>query len=392
MLYETSGYISDPRVSPDGKRVAFADHQWWLDDRGWIKLVEEDGPVTTLSQEFATVQGATWTRDGSQIVFSASEEGTELVPMSVSVREALVQPFLGVSNSTTVLDLDGQERLLVLSSIETYGVVAHPAGSAEDVDLTWIDLCWNPVVVDNERIAFSHGRLRTNYSVVMRKTDSSPLTTLGDGNVESLSPDGAWLAAQIAAPPGVALYPTGPGTARQLDPGPIVQFHNTYWYPDSEHVFIIGNEAGGPARCFRQSISGGAPEPLEITGAESFSLLTRDGRAVLAQDSGLKWSLYPLAGGAPRAMPGIRAADEIWAWDPDGSAAYVSELRQIPWTLIRVDLATQERRPDVTIGPAREPGLLRITLNDPVFDVDGTYAYGFAKSLSRLLVVEDARW
>ncbi len=102
-------------------------------------------------------------------------------------------------------------------------------------------------MVDNERIAFSHGRLRTNYSVVMRKTDSSPLTTLGDGNVESLSPDGAWLAAQIAAPPGVALYPTGPGTARQLDPGPIVQFHNTYWYPDSEYVFIIGNEAGGPA-------------------------------------------------------------------------------------------------------------------------------------------------
>ena len=48
-LYETAGYISDPRVSPDGTRVAFLDHQARYDDRGWVKVVDGAGAVTTLA-------------------------------------------------------------------------------------------------------------------------------------------------------------------------------------------------------------------------------------------------------------------------------------------------------------------------------------------------------
>ena len=40
VLYETAGYLSDPRVSPDGTRVAFMDHQARFDDRGWVKIVD----------------------------------------------------------------------------------------------------------------------------------------------------------------------------------------------------------------------------------------------------------------------------------------------------------------------------------------------------------------
>ena len=36
-LHEASGYLSDPRVSPDGSRVAFFEHQWRFDDRGWVR-------------------------------------------------------------------------------------------------------------------------------------------------------------------------------------------------------------------------------------------------------------------------------------------------------------------------------------------------------------------
>ena len=34
VLYEASGYLSDPRVSPDGRHVAFAEHPFRWDDRG----------------------------------------------------------------------------------------------------------------------------------------------------------------------------------------------------------------------------------------------------------------------------------------------------------------------------------------------------------------------
>ena len=43
VLYEASGYLSDPRVSPDGRHVAFAEHPFRWDDRGTVKIVDRRG-------------------------------------------------------------------------------------------------------------------------------------------------------------------------------------------------------------------------------------------------------------------------------------------------------------------------------------------------------------
>ena len=83
-LHEASGYLSDPRVSPDGSRVAFFEHQWRFDDRGWVKVVDRGGKVTTLTDEFLGLQGLAWTPDGATVVFSGNAAGgSVLQPMSV---------------------------------------------------------------------------------------------------------------------------------------------------------------------------------------------------------------------------------------------------------------------------------------------------------------------
>ena len=393
VLYETSGYISDPRVSPDGTQVAFNDHQWWLDDRGWLKVVDRAGEVTTVTREFWAIQGAAWTPDGSQVVFAGAEGGAELRPMVARLSDGRVRPFLAVSNSTTILDLDDSGRLLALSNRSSYGVVAYPKGADKGIDLSWLDHSWGPILApDNRTLLFTNGLGGSNYTVVSRTVDGSPLTTLGEGGLLELSPDGAWVTAQIATPPGLAVYPVGTGVAKHLDPGPIVQFHATYWFPDSEHILIVGNEADGPVRCYRQAISAGAPAALAITGAEDFLRLAPDGTAVLgiAEDQG--FYLFPLDGGPPRALPGLRAGDEIRAWNRDGTAVYVAESIQVPQTLIRVDLATQKRSAAFTFGPEREPGLLWLRIAAPVFDPANGYSYGYLKSLSRLFVVDGTGW
>jgi len=392
VLFETSGYISDPRVSPDGKQVAFNDHEWWNDDRGRLRVVDENRQVEELTEEYWAIEGVVWARDMSTILFAASPDASSLRPMAVRVRDGRARPFLGVSTSTTIVDADAQNRLLVLSGSEDHGVAVHPKGSTEDIDLTWLDSCWSAMLADEETLVFTDGRGGSNYSVAMRKTDGTPVITLGPGDLKSISPNGAWVAAQIATPPGIALYPTGAGAARHLDPGPIVQFQKAFWFPDSDHLLVVGNEAGGPTRCYRQALSGGAPEPVTVAGAAPFSLLTLDGKAVLAQNSDLTWFLCPLDGGAPRPVPGLHRDDEVWAWNPAGTAIYVSEQRQVPLTLFKVDLGTQERRPDATIGPAREPGLTGLTIEGSAFDPTGSYAYSYVKQLSQLFVVQGARW
>ena len=84
-LHEASGYLSDPRVSPDGSRVAFAEHPLRFDDRGVVKMVDRAGRVTTLTGELWGLQGLAWTPDGSRIIFSGNPAGGSLMqPMSVS--------------------------------------------------------------------------------------------------------------------------------------------------------------------------------------------------------------------------------------------------------------------------------------------------------------------
>ena len=83
-LYEASGYLSNPRVSRDGQHVAFVEHQLRFDDRGWVKVVDRAGKVTTLTGELFGVQGLAWNTDGSTIMFSGNTTGSSMLqPMSV---------------------------------------------------------------------------------------------------------------------------------------------------------------------------------------------------------------------------------------------------------------------------------------------------------------------
>jgi hypothetical protein len=70
VLYETAGYVSDVRMSPDGNRVAFFDHPLRYDDRGSVAVVDLAGKKTTLSDGYGGLEGLAWARDGREVLFS----------------------------------------------------------------------------------------------------------------------------------------------------------------------------------------------------------------------------------------------------------------------------------------------------------------------------------
>ena len=72
VLYKTAGYVSDIRVAPDGAHVLFMDHQTQNDNRGWVKMVDSTGTVTTLAGEFQAEAGAAWSADGAACFIRSS--------------------------------------------------------------------------------------------------------------------------------------------------------------------------------------------------------------------------------------------------------------------------------------------------------------------------------
>jgi len=69
VLRETPGWISHPRVSPDGKTVGFLEHPLVGDDAGGVRTVDLHGKMKVLSGNFLSVEGLCWSPNGSEIWF-----------------------------------------------------------------------------------------------------------------------------------------------------------------------------------------------------------------------------------------------------------------------------------------------------------------------------------
>ena len=171
VLYETAGYVSDLRVSPDGTRVAFMDHQSRFDDRGWVKVVDRDEKVTTLAGEFWGEEGLAWSRDGDDGVLcrERSQPPTRGRPGDLTYQihsVPIAQPDTSSSALTspgdfTIHDVAADGRWLASREDIRLGVGARLAGDTADRDLSWLNQSWTPTALPRRHSAAVqrwHGR------------------------------------------------------------------------------------------------------------------------------------------------------------------------------------------------------------------------------------------
>lgn len=391
VLYETAGYISDPRVSPDGRHVAFLDHQAQYDDRGWVKVVDRAGAVTTLAGEFSGAEGVAWSRDGSTVFFAANGEGDRAGSLLYQVHSVPARGSAGAESVFTtpgdfyVHDVASDGRWLATREDSRLGVVARGANAAAERDLTWLDLSWFPrLSPDGRRVLFSDGHAGSNYGVVWRTTDGSPIARLGDGNVMAFSPDGRFALANLFTPPGLVLYPLGAGEPVRLERGPIDQYQQSaLWFPDGKSIIFLANERSRPPRAYRQDIGGGAPKPF-LTAEISPVAISPDGQTILGKDAAGTWQFYSISGAGPRAARGLTPTDTIVCWD--GGAVFVRPDTEVPAKLERVDSVTGARTLVTELAPVDRAGLIQVRLFS-YQSATGAYSYDYSKRVSTLFVV-----
>lgn len=391
VLYETTGWISHPRVSPKGDRVAFLDHPTDDDDQGAVVAVDLTGQRKVLSTGWESEEGLAWSPNGAEVWFSATEAGLQrriyAVDLSGHLRIAFRAP-----GGVTLEDIAPDGRLLLTRDEPRAGFMGLAPGATKERDLSWLD--WSmptDLSPDGNSILFNEEgeQAGPTYTVAMRDMRGSPPVPLGEGMSGTFSPDGKWAAATVHYTQ-VVLLPTGPGSARHLDRGDIEHYgHTIRWLPSGKQILFPANQAGHKVRCFIQNVDGGKPRPVTPEGTTACQV-SPDGKWIAGKDVvSNEGRIYPLDGGEPHPIPGLLPG-ENFVWTTDPKFMYVNLWKQLPVRIYRLNLATGQRQFVKEVNPPDVAGLCNVS--HMILSADGrSYVYGYTRLLSDLYLVKGLR-
>jgi dipeptidyl aminopeptidase/acylaminoacyl peptidase len=387
VVYETTGWISHPRVSRDGNLVAFLDHPVRGDDGGTIAVVDRSGKKRTISSLFASGGGLAWSPDGREVWFTAAKVGSNkaLLAASLSGRERLLSRVTG---NLTLHDVARDGRLLVAHDTLRIGILGRGPGDVKERELSWLD--WSSLSdlsADGKTVFFSESGegAGAGYSVYMRSTDGAAAVRLGEGSAQELSPDGRWALTIVhpAADARVVLLPTGAGEPRTL-PAHGLTVSRAFWFPDGKRILLNANEPGRGVRLYVQDIAGGNVRAISPEGYRTFiRCVSPDGRFATVRGPDLKPYVYPIEGGEPTPIPGVTTDDWPAGWSADGRSIFVYRRREMPAKVDRLDVATGRRELWRELKPDDSAGIANLAPVIPTPD-GRSYVYGYFRTLSDL--------
>jgi Tol biopolymer transport system component len=390
VLYQTGGWISDPRVSPTGKWVAFVDHPLAGDDAGSITLVDLAGNKKTLSSEFYTAQGVAWSPDGKELWFTATVTGIDRVVYAVDLsgHQRLVARVPG---DLRLLDIERDGRVLLARDNTRRGLIGLAAGDTSERDLSWLDWSYpSDLSLDGKTLLFREegegGGLR--YTGYLRQTDGSPAVRLAEGRAFALSADGRWVLSTTGDEAGkLVVLPTRAGEPKVLSGKPM-NYIGARWFPDGKHFLFSGNEPGHGVRLYVQDLVGGEPLAISPEGTYGLAyLISPDGQEVAAVGPDQKGYLYPAGGGDPRPIPTLGAGELPVAWSNDGHSLFVYRSAELPAKVDLIELSTGRRTLWKELRPSDPAGVEFIGPILMTADAK-TYVYGYRRLLTDLYVVD----
>jgi DNA-binding winged helix-turn-helix (wHTH) protein/Tol biopolymer transport system component len=387
VLYETSGWISHVRVSPNGREVAFLDHPILDDDEGDVSVVDLDGRRTVLSTGWECEEGLAWSPNGKEVWFSATHAGLELQIYAVDLSGHSRMAFRALGG-VTLEDIAPDGRVLMTRDDHRAGIMGEAPGAAKETDLSWQD--WSlpeDISRDGKTLLFDEQGEQSgpNYIVAMRDLTGSSPVALGEGMAGAFSPDGKWAAATVSYNQ-LVLLPTGAGTARRIDRGDVQQYgYGIHWLPDGKQILFTGTRAGRAAQCFVQSIDGGAPRAVTPEGV-NFCRISPDGKLITASDTKESMAqLYLAGGGAPHPIPGLEPGENV-QWTADPKVLYVYQRGKTSIRVFRLNILSGQRKFFKEISVPVGPGACE--MSHILFSPNGdAYVYGYVRLLSDLYLV-----
>jgi hypothetical protein len=339
-VFRTHGWVGQPRIAPDGRRVAFVDHRIWGDDLGEIKMLGADGKVERLAPEQQYTQGLCWSRDGKTVWYSNADDfaGGQVYAVEPGGAPRLMArvPYL-----LRVQDVAADGRVLLLIDDTWATLAGQLAGDAsERIYSFWSNDTVAGIADDGSSYAGTDNAVvNGDYTVFFRRGESPPVR-LGPGLAVGVTPDAKSVLATTMAgsPRGLTLLPVGPGQPRPLDldgvsyrglAGQPVQFSR-----DGRRFAFVGGKEGEERAAWVLDLADGVPRKASPEGATG-AIISPDGTKVVVGDPVRGMYVVSSAGNAP--VPGAPRQDVPLGWMADGSAV-LSWDKTLPPRIFKTDL------------------------------------------------------
>src|SRR5882724_5534520 len=389
VLLDGINWIGQPKISSNGKLVAFADHEnTGGDDEGSLAVIDLDGHEKKLASGFVSIEGIVWSRAGDELWYTGTRIGSaeNLRGVTLAGKERTIT---NVPGGMWLQDARDGLTLMVTHQIRI-GIRGTQPGRKEEHELGWLG--WSilrDVSRDGKKVLFEEDGDGggPKYTVFVRDTDGSPPVRIGNGTGAAISPDDKWVITRPAKEGALFVVPTGAGETRQLTHDNI-SYDSVRYLPDGKQLLASGIEAGHGVRDYLIDLSNGNAKPITPEGVEG-TTLSPDGRraAVLGPDG--KWGIWPLDGGGLRPIPQLDSKYAVTGWTPDGTSLYVvsNHLRDRTAKVYRVNLDSGKMEFWTTCGESIPFGVTQV--GGPNLSSDGSaYAYVYGQALSQAYVVK----
>ncbi len=405
MLLESPGRLAQPRISRDGRLLAFLDVPGFVGE-GSVAVIDREGRKRILSSGWTRVRGLAWSPAGDEVWFIASKSGRamSLRAVTLSGRERAVGSWGG---SWTLHDVSPDGRALLTSGeSKTSMIVTTPSGERE---LSWLDQSTaRDISPDGSLVLFDEsgdavGAHRVAY---VRGTDGSPAVRLGEGAAAALSPDKRWALVYRGGPaPSLVLVPTGAGEEKVLPRGSIAEYDaarsifTAAFFADGKRLVFGGAEDGKPRRLFLQDVEGGLPRPFGEDRPYN-PMVSPDGKRIAAAkdyetESAL---LVYTADGQLEQRVVIERGDFPICWGEDSRSVFLRQRQGMTMIIVRLELASGRRAVWREISSQDTAGFLRGSSRDGFasFYVNMTpngkfFVSTYTRSITDLYLVEGLR-
>jgi serine/threonine protein kinase len=138
VLVDGINWISQPKISPDGKWVAFSDHEnTGGDDQGAVAVIAADGKGAEkkLSSGWTSIEGILWSPSGNEVWFTASDAGSANNPRGVTLSGKL-RTITNVPGGVWFQDIH-QGVVLAVAQHTRLGIRGVAPGGKEEKELGW---------------------------------------------------------------------------------------------------------------------------------------------------------------------------------------------------------------------------------------------------------------